>query len=146
MAKAKSSAQEDLSASKTGIDLTAGLGFINKSENKPEDKPAEIIKEKIDEVPKEKEESVDKKVVTTNSSTVEVKVKQKSPAKKGSEKNSKLVKPENPDKVSETHKISALISTEAKENLEKYAKIYGYKKISPFINDLFEHLDAYLDD
>ena len=63
-------------------------------------------------------------------------------SKKGS---AKLEKISSPKKEETTLKISALISPLAKANLEKYSKEYGYKKLSPFLNDLLEHLDAYLD-
>ena len=58
---------------------------------------------------------------------------------------SKLLRPLDPEKVENTCKISAIISEDAKHNLEKYAKLYGYKKLSPFLNDLLERLDLYLD-
>ena len=55
----------------------------------------------------------------------------------------KLVKKE---ELPGLYKISCILTEKAKENLDKYAAMYGYRKISPFVNDLLEHLDAYLDE
>ena len=159
MAKAKSSQQEDLATSKTGIDMTFGLGFSPKKEQPKTEAPkteessvSEVKNETVDKKVEETkvEPSVNQTVTTKSESSTAAKTKESSKskpvAKKQKSASTKLQRPENPDKDETIYKISALISGQAKENLEKYAKLYGYKKISPFINDLFEHLDAYMDD
>lgn len=135
MAKTKSSAQEELSASKTGIDMTFGLGFTPAVKEKNEEvKKPEVIVEETKKATVAETKAAPAKTTKSKANSAAPKTK------------AKLQKPEDPEKDETIHKISALISTQAKENLEKFAKMYGYKKISPFINDLFEHLDAYMDD
>ncbi len=230
MARAKSSVQDNISKSKTGIDMTFGLGFSQPSNNieKPkedtynieethpstpenqvdsnfnynagavsEPTTAYIEKEEVKEstpveVSKQSEpekystvstpdtsntidnNTAQNNIITSNEVVEEIykndthKILEATstsidPEESSSEnaqiqkfktvvnkvpehKTSKLKKPKNIKKDETIHKISALISTDAKNNLEKYAKMYGYKKLSPFINDLFEHLDAYMDD
>ena len=126
MAKNRTSQQENLS-SKTGIDVTSELGFIKPEKKAPiQDKPAK------------------KAVVETVGKKAETKTAVVETSAKKSQK-SKLMRPLDPEKVENTCKISAIISEDAKHNLEKYAKLYGYKKLSPFLNDLLERLDLYLD-
>lgn len=132
MAKAKTSQQDNLSLSRTGIDMTEGLGFGKKInvDNLVEDK-------KVDNLVESSSKSETEHVVDTynNHESVLSNIKP----------STKLKRPESLNNDDTTYKISALISPKAKDNLEKYAKLYGYKKLSPFINDLFERLDAYMD-
>lgn len=140
MAKSKSSQQENLASSKTGIDMTAGLGFTNDvkigspAKKKPEVSPA------VDTL------AVDKKAVETQANLSQVKTEPRPKNLSSSHVSKKLKRPSGLLTDDSTVKISAIISVLAKENLEKYAKLYGYKKLSPFINELFENLDAYMED
>lgn len=119
MSKTKSSLPESL---KTGIDVTKGLDF-----NRP------INTSYLDNGEKQEERK-----------TVEPKKEYKSKeSKKKQSKSSKLEKMPLDD--GERYHLSIYITNKAKKNLEKYSKEYGYRKMSPFVCDLLENLDAYLD-
>lgn len=146
MAKNRTSQQEDLT-SKTGINVMSDLGFSKPTQTKP------VINEEIKNVDKlAAANDVPQKnsAKLSQESTIKEQSVQKAaePAKTmtKSEKRTKLQRPDDPNRQEETCKISAIISAEAKANLEKYAKLYGYKKLSPFLNDILERLDLYLDE
>ena len=151
MAKSKSSQQVDLSAnSKTGINITSDLGFasrpVNHSNLGQEDPKAEDLR--VDRSVDSNTNKPDNTDIMSHSQIPDIGEAKKStdttskPASKGK---SKLKRPDEPGKEDNICKISANISEEAKRNLEKYAKLYGYKKLSPFLNDLLERLDLYMD-
>ena len=147
MAKSKTSQQEDLT-SKTGINVMSELGFkkpIGMQEKSASDKKntKETASKSVDNLAEAES--------TAKNESAKLSQKEEPPAAKpvitkpSDSKKSKLKRPDDPDKEVETCKISAIISAEAKANLERYSKLYGYKKMSPFLNDLLERLDLYMD-
>lgn len=120
--------------------MTAGLGFA--TDNKIKKNTEESKKE----APTVDTLAVDKKAVETKANLSQIKTKNKPSTNSKEHVAKKLKKPARMLIDESTVKISAIISPLAKENLEKYAKLYGYKKLSPFINELFENLDAYMDE
>ena len=158
MAKSKTSQQEDLS-SKTGINVISDLGFsktkpvIERTEEIEKPIEPEIPEEKVDKLAEEpmlKEESANLTQVAPSieEEKPQIAETQEKPdllTQKPTRKRSKLRRPDDPQYESATCKISAIISEEARANLEKYSHLYGYKKMSPFLNDLLERLDLYMD-
>ena len=155
MAKSKTSQQENLT-SKTGINVMTDLGFnkvtpkvtpitaTNTAEEEKVDNLAQVAMETQPESAKLSQESTSVETENTDKKPSLAANKEKPTVKPG--KRSKLKRPDTPNSDEEMCKISANISVEAKANLEKYAKIYGYKKMSPFLNDILERLDLYLDE
>ena len=155
MAKSKTSQQENLT-SKTGINVMTDLGFnkvtpkvtpmtdTNTAEEIKVDNLAQVTIEAQPESAKLSQESTSTETANTDKKPSLAANNEKPMEKPG--KRSKLKRPDNPNSDEEMCKISANISVEAKANLEKYAKIYGYKKMSPFLNDILERLDLYLDE
>ena len=155
MAKSKTSQQENLT-SKTGINVMTDLGFnkvttkvtpitaTNTAEEEKVDNLAQVAMETQPESAKLSQESTSAETDNTDKKPSLATNNEKPTVKPG--KRSKLKRPDNPNSDEEMCKISANISVEAKANLEKYAKIYGYKKMSPFLNDILERLDLYLDE
>ncbi|MCR5099589.1 MAG: hypothetical protein K6B14_11690 [Lachnospiraceae bacterium] len=151
MAKSKSSQQVDLSTNtRTGINITSDLGFSNMSVKEPDAGISSQNDEdqKVDKLVDPKDNNVKVSANMSHDAMGESSATTKrseGPVKSVSKSKSKLKRPDNPDREDNICKISANISEEAKKNLEKYAKIYGYKKLSPFLNDLLERLDLYMD-
>ena len=144
MAKIKSSQQSNLS--KTGIDLASGFDFTKK-----EDKKAEASSLGLDSTKSKNTTNIGKTAAfkketaatSTKSEKTAPKVTQTEKQITASHQAKKLQIPNEPV-VEKNTKMSIVVSDLAKSNVEKYAKLYGYKKLSPFLNDLFENLDAYL--
>ena len=149
MAKNRTSQQEDLT-SKTGINVMSDLGFSKPAPVKPaEQATIKNVDKLADDKPASEQKSAKLSQDSTNTQTAD---KPEKPAPVATAKapltgkKTKLQRPADPNRQEETCKISAIISVEAKANLEKYAKLYGYKKLSPFLNDILERLDLYMDE
>ena len=146
MAKNKSSQQVDL-ASKTGINVTSNLDFVKKPAV-PEEVAPIIEETTVDKLVDSKDNNPKPSAKTSQNAKPAPKIDTpviEAPEKPVSKGKTKLKRPDDPEREDNICKISANISEEAKRNLEKYAKLYGYKKLSPFLNDLLERLDLYMD-
>jgi hypothetical protein len=140
MAKSKSSVQENI-ATRTGIDIVGGLNFRNLAKQAPaveealvqekEDKPEQVSKA-------EAKTHVEKQAPEKEYSKVR---KEESPKEKDEDVVSALLYRK---KEEEKHHVNCVITDKAFNNLTEQAKKHGYKKLSPFINAVFENLDKLL--